>query len=223
MRPAVALLLLLTTPAGAFIGEIGPLLQLVSGQVTEIQRLTEQVGIAKDQQQTLLKLNEGINQAVSQIRSMETLIERAQGLDPRSVRSLADLNDLLYRANQVRLQINELLRLRISFANQAIESSALQTDTAYRMGQEMMLVGSSLARESESASPGRAAQITAASNSAQMLAQGVELQTLAQLVQLQALNLEFQKTQIERDLENDRMRKQLYERQLGAKRERQSP
>src|SRR4051794_12117013 len=109
-------LALLTTEAQGFITDIGPLLQLVSGQITEIQKLTEQVGLAKDQQNTLIKLNEGINQTVSQIRSVETLISRAQGLDPRSVRSLSDLNDLLYRANQVRLEINELLRLKIRFS-----------------------------------------------------------------------------------------------------------
>jgi hypothetical protein len=209
--------------ASIFGEEMGPLLQLVAGQVQELRSLTEQVGIAKDQQETLIKLNQGINDAVSQIQSIQALMERAKGLDPSSVRSLSDLNDLLFRANQVKLQVTELLRLKITLANQAIGASALQSDTAYRMGQEMMSVGSNLAQESQQASPGRAAQITAASSSAQTLAKGVELQTLSQLVQLQAMSLDFQKAQIERDLENERARRELYERQLSKKREKASP
>jgi hypothetical protein len=205
--------------ASIFGEEMGPLLQLVAGQVQEISALAEQLGVAKDQQETLLKLNQGINDTVGQIQSIQALMERAKGLDPSSVRSLSDLNDLLFRANQVKVQLNDLLKLKINLTNQAIGASALQSDTAYRMGQEMTIVGSSLARESEQASPGRAAQITAASNSAQMLAKGVELQTLAQLLQIQAMNLDLQKAQIERDLENERARREMYEKQLGKKRE----
>ena len=67
------------------------------------------------------------------------------------------------------------------------------------MGQEMIAAGSDLAVESKTATPGRAAQITAASGAAQMLSQGVALQTLAHIAQLQAMQLELQKTQMERD------------------------
>jgi hypothetical protein len=209
--------------ASIFGEEMVPLMQLVAGQVQELKALTDQIGIARDQQETLIQLNQGINNAVGQIQSIQALMERARGLDPTSVRSLSDLNDLLVRANQVKLQVNELLRLKVSLANEAIGASALQSDTAYRMGQEMTLVGSSLAKESEQASPGRAAQITAASNSAQMLATGVELQTLAQLLQIQAMNLDLQKAQIERDLQNEQARREMYEKQLGKKREKSKP
>lgn len=211
-----ALLQLLVCPSSwAFLGtELGPLLQLVSGQVAEIERLTETVGLAKDQAQYLRELNEGVEQTVFQIESIQSIIDRAQGMDPTAVRSVSDLNDLLSRAKQSKMQIEELLEAKVLIANQAIKSSAVQSDTSYRMGQEMVSTGAHLAHESKSASPGRAAQISAASGSAQMLAQGVELQTLAQIVQLQALTLEFQKTQVEREIRNEGTRRAFYEKQL---------
>jgi hypothetical protein len=99
------------------------------------------------------------------------------------------------RARTTQADLAALLAIRNEMADQAITQSALQSDTAYRMGQEMVASGSDLARESQTASPGRAAQISASAQSAQMLSQGVELQTLAQIAQLQALQLDFQKAQ----------------------------
>jgi hypothetical protein len=211
----VVLAVLAPSRVEAFFGtELGPLLQLVAGQLTEIERLTETLGAARDQARMLRELNQGVDRAVTQIRNMQTIMERTQGLDPSSVRSLSDLNDLLARANQTKQALEGLMQAKVALADQAIASSALQSDTTYRMGQEMTVAGSQLAVESQSASPGRSSQITAAANSAQMLATGVELQTLAQIVQLQAMTLEFQKSQVEQDLYNSRLRRAAYERQL---------
>lgn len=221
---AVCLMLLLPIRAYPFFGtEIGPLLQLVSGQIQQIQQLADQVGVAKEQQELLLQLNEGIGQVVDQIQTLQTIVERAKGLDPREVRTLSDLNDLLARAKQTQAMLAEMQAARVNLANQAITQSALQSDTAYRMGQEMVGVGSRLAQESETASPGRAHQITAAASSAQMLSQGVELQTLSQMVQLQALSLEFQKAEAERELQGEQLRRSQFQQGLKVQSKRVRP
>lgn len=211
---AIALLILVSRPANAFF-DVGPLLQLVAGQIEELEKLSDSVGIARDQKALLLGINDGINRTVAQIQTLQSIVTRAQGLDPRQVRNLADLNDLLDRANDTRQQIEVILQSKIAIANQAIAESALQSDTSYKMGQEMVSVGAGLAQESQTASPGRAAQISAASGSAQMLSQGVQLQTLSQIVQLQALTLEFQKAQVEKDIQTDRIRRDMFQSQLG--------
>ena len=219
MRTLALILFALATspyPAGASIfgEETVPLIKLVAGQITEIERLSETLELARDQVQLLRDLNDGIDQTVSQIQSIEEIISRTRGLDPSAVRSLSDLNDLLERANQTKRELDELAMAKIAVADQAITASALQSDTSYKMGQEMVGVGSQLAVESRTASPGRAQQISAASGSAQMLAQGVELQTLAQMVQLQALTLEFQKSQVQHDLQNEKARQAVFETAL---------
>jgi hypothetical protein len=204
-----------STQSHAFLGsEMIPLVQLVGGQITEIERLTENIGVAKDQMATLKELNNGVDRAMSQIYNIQSIIDRAQGLDPTATRSLSDLNDLLSRAQQSKEQIEELMVVKVQLADEAITSSAIQSDTAYKMGQEMVITGTKFAEESKTASPGRANQITAASNSAQMLANGVQLQTMSQMVQLQAMSLEFQKGQVERELQESRMRRKLYEGNL---------
>lgn len=203
--------------ASAFLGtELGPLLQLVSGQVQELERLTQSVGVARDQVQLLRTLNDGIERTVTQIQTLQTILERSRDLNPREVKSLADLNDLLERAQGTKALIDDLLLVKVDIANQAIARSALQSDTTYRMGEEMVVTGSQLASESQRASPGRANQITAAASSAQMLSQGVELQTMSQMVQLQALLLEFQKSQVEREVRTEKLRQAQFERQLGT-------
>ncbi|MEK6578733.1 MAG: hypothetical protein AABZ55_05855 [Bdellovibrionota bacterium] len=211
-----ALVILPPGNAFSFFGtELGPLLQLVSGQITEIEKLSETVGLARDQMTAIKKLNEGIDRALFQIQNIKSIIERAQGLDPSSIRSLSDINDLLSRAKQTKEQVLDMLLAKVSLANVAIATSALQSDTAYKMGQEMVVTGSQLSNESQVASPGRATQITAAADSAQMLASGVELQTLAQMVQLQAMTLEFQKSQIEQDARSAKLRDAVFEGQLS--------
>ena len=197
--------------ANAFISsDLVPLLQLVSGQVREIEYLTEQLGATKEQTSLLFELNKDVNQVVSQIRSIEAIIERSQGLNPDAVRSLAELNDLLRRVRVSQQDLETLSSLRGNLAEQALAQSALQSETAYRMGQEMVVTGSELAHESTNASPGRAAQIAASAQSAQMLSQGIELQTLAQIAQLQALQLDFQKAQVSNRTSEGDQRRQVF-------------
>ena len=181
----------------AFGLEMAPLMKLVAGQVAEIERLTQQVGIAKDNHALLIELNQGIDKTVSQIQSVESILDRAQGMDPRAVRSISELNAYMARTRDAKRAVEELMELRSDAASIAIQQSSLQSETAYLMGQEMMVTGANLSQDSRLASPGRAAQITAASSSAQMLAQGVQLQTLSQIAQLQAMQLELMRSQME--------------------------
>ena len=116
-----------------------------------------------------------IDKTVAQIQAVEVVLDRAQGLDPKAVRSVAELNQYMARTREAKRTVEELMGIRSEAARVAISQSALQGETAYLMGQEMMATGASLAQDSRIASPGRAAQISAASNSAQMLAQGVQL------------------------------------------------
>lgn len=216
---------LLLWPMGAqafFFEDVAPLLELVSGQVQEIQRLADNVDLARDQLEFLRTLNDGINKTVDQISSLQIIMERSQGLDPRSVRSLSDLNDLLEEARATQGMVEELMDLKVALADQAIERTAMQSETAYLMGQEMVSTGSHLAVESQSASPGRAAQISAAAGSAQMLSQGVQLQTLAQMAELQALLLEFQKAQVQRELQSQLIHREHLVRHLSKQAKRPS-
>jgi hypothetical protein len=202
----------------AFMGtELGPLLQLVSGQVRELERLAENVGVAKDQLKMLQDLNEGIDRTVNQIQSLQTIVERSQGMDPTSVQSLSDLNDLLERAQGTKGLVEDMIGVKIQLANQAISRSSTQSETAYLMGQEMVATGSQLASESQNASPGRAAQISAAAESAQMLSQGIQLQTLAQVAELQALLLEFQKSQLQKEAKDREVYRSQVVQQLSRK------
>lgn len=219
MRKLLTLMLLVsfTAEASMFGEENISLLKLVVGQIEEIKTMAEQLDVAKDQTKFLSDLNEGIEKVINQIESIQSIIERAKGLDPTNVRSISDLNDLLRKAKNTKVRIEELMLLRSRFAGLAIEQSALQSDTSYKMGQEMIQTGSSLSEESKSASPGRAAQITAATGAAQMLAQGVQLQTLSHLIQLQAMSLELQRTQIERDASTSAARQQFFNTQLETR------
>lgn len=194
----------------AFGLEMAPLMKLVAGQVAEIERLTQQVGIAKDNHALLIELNQGIDKTVSQIQSVESVLERAQGLDPRAVRSISELNAYMARTREAKRAVEELMELRSDAASIAIQQSALQGETAYLMGQEMMATGATLAQDSRLASPGRAAQITAASSSAQMLAQGVQLQTLSQIAQLQAMQLELLRSQYDQQRNERKQQDEMF-------------
>lgn len=213
----LSLILLSSSSYGSMFGEETiPLMKLVAGQITEIERLSENLNIAKDQAKTLHDLNSGIERAVSTLESIQSILERAQGIDPSAVRSLADVNALLERAQSTQEEIRILIRTQIGLADQAIAGSALQSDTAYKMGQEMVATGAQLSNESQSASPGRAGQIAAAAVTSQMVAQGVELQTLSHLVQLQAMSLEFQKNQAAQSIRNNELQSAFYVKQLGG-------
>ena len=216
-KPLLLLPLLLVSyqeAQGFFGSEMLPLMQLVSGQIEELAYLSSQLSVAEAQMQTLTELNTGINRVIHQIESIEAIVERSRGLDPTAVRSLSQLNSLVSRARGVQASVSELIVLRSEISDQAISQSAVQSDTAYRMGQEMTLSGAKLAEESREASPGRAAQISASASSAQMLAQGVQLQTLSQLVQLQALSLDYQRAQSQEPLQVQETQKKFFEESL---------
>lgn len=209
----LALIIFLLTPATvyAFLGtEMAPLLQLVAGQVQELERLAENLGVAKENQKILLELNDGIQKTVYQIQTIQNFVDRTQNLNPTEVRTLSELNDLLSRTRTLKADIDDYVGVKVILADQTIHRSALQSDNSYRAGQEIVQAGGILATESTRASPGRAAQIGAAAGSAQMLTSGVGLQALAQLVEIQAMSLEFQKMQVERDLRSNDARKKSY-------------
>lgn len=208
---AASILATHAAPAHAFFADVGPLLKLVAGQVQELQQLSESIGLAKDQMRMISQINEGIERTVYQIQTIQSIIERAGELDPREVRSLAELNDLLYRAKYTQAQLESIFDLKLRLTDSAIEGSSLQIDTTSRMGQEMVGTGSRLAEESRTASPGRAQQITASASSATMLSQGIELQTMAQMLQIQTMTLELQKTQLEKELRAERMQRSSLE------------
>lgn len=218
-RSLIIILLLVASNSFAFLGtELGPLLKLVAGQVTEIERLTETLNVARENRELLIQINKGINRTVTQIESIQSIIDRADGLDPRAIRSISELNDYLERVKDSKLALEEVLSLKTRAAGVAVGQAAVQSETSYKMGQEMISTGSNLAEESRSASPGRAAQITAASGSAQMLASGVTLQTLSQMVQLQAMSLELQRSQIEQRSQERQASRGYFEAELTNQR-----
>jgi hypothetical protein len=189
---------------------------MLGNQVTELQRLADNVGIAKNQRDLLVQINEGIGKTTSQIRTIQDIIERSQGVDPTSIRSLSDLNNTIEEMQYISSQTQELVLVKLFLCNQAVDQASLQSDTSYKMGQEMVSLGSQLAEESKTASPGRAEQITASAASAQTLATGVELQTMAQMSQLLALELDLHKSQMEKELRTERT-KQAYMKQVLSK------
>jgi hypothetical protein len=197
--------------------ETAVLLNMLSNQLVELQRLSESVGIAKDQQKYLLDINEGIQKTTAQIHTLEIVIERAKGLNPTAIKSLSDLNEAIDQMKGMAGSLDQLVQLKLALSDEAVSSAALQSDTSYTMGQEMVKVGKSLHEESAGASPGRAQQITAAASSSQMVASGVQLQTLAQMVQLQAISLDLQKSQIERQLTQERDRNAYIRQSLTGK------
>jgi hypothetical protein len=212
----LASLLLFANPAHAIFGtELGPLLKLVAGQLEEIRQLTEAVGVAKDQVAILRQINDGIGRVTNTIHAIEEISRRAKGLDPKSVKRLADLTRVVQEVGEIRRQTQVLLLLKTQIADEAIMQAGLQSETAYLMGQEMIGTGGQLTREAALASPGRASQISAASGANSMLAQGVQLQTLAQIAQMQAVSLELQKSLIERDAQLERERTALFHQSLA--------
>ena len=212
----VSLLSANPTRASIFGEENIALTKLVVGQIEEIRQLTEALGVAKDQVETLRKINEGIYRATATIETIQEVTRRAKGLDPKSVRRISDLTSLIYELKGLRSETQRLLVLKTEIADEAIMQAGTQSETAYLMGQEMIQTGGSLATEAQSASPGRAAQISASSTANSMLSQGVQLQTLAQIAQMQAISLDLQKTQIAESAKAETERSGLYARQISA-------
>jgi hypothetical protein len=220
MRLALIFLALLPFEANAslFGEENVPLYKLVLGQVMELQRLAESVGIEREQMKLLIQINEGIERTTSQINSMEAIVQRAQGLDPKSIRRISDLTGQINELKALKTDVEDLVAVKLLLSEQAVAQSAIQSDTAYKMGQEMIGTGTVLAADARRASPGRAAQISASAQSAGMLSQGVMLQTMAQMTQIQAMSLELQKTEMEKNLNAERGRRRFLGKALLAKR-----
>lgn len=216
MRKIIFLLFLIPNLCSASIfGEENiALLKLVSGQLLELERLANALEIAKENQSLFLEVNKGIDRVTTQLDAIDTVIQRSEGLDPTSIKRISDITNMIYDLKSMKASVEELVMAKLLLSEKAIGQSALQSDTAYKMGQEMIGTGSMLASEAKSASPGRAAQISASAETSSMMSQGVMLQTLAQLTQLQAMNLELQKTQMQREYYTEQARKSLLASQL---------
>lgn len=198
---ALLALFLQTIPAHALFGEdVAVLLKLVAGQITEINTLAKILTSSESNLEALKQLNEGIEATVSHLNSLDSLLERVQGLDPSSIKSLSELNSALEETKSLASQTEQLLVLKIKLSDQAINQAAIQSETSYLMGQEMVQTGQNLTREATTASPGRASQISASASSQQMLAQGVQLQGMAHLIQLQAQQLDLSRSILDSQL-----------------------
>jgi len=218
MSTISAILICCEKPASSSIfgEETAVLLEVVSNQLTELTKLAENIGISKSQFELLTQVNDGINQSTQQLNSISAIVERAQGVEPESVSDLSRINQRIDDLKSISGDVQELLSLKMSLCDQAVDEAAIQSDTSYKMGQEMVDLGSQLSAESKIASPGRAQQISASASSAQMLAMGVQLQTLSQISQLLALQLDIQKGHIARELRIDTVRR-AYFKQVFAK------
>lgn len=192
------------------------LTKLVVGQIEEIRQLTETLGVAKDQMEILRRINDGIYRATATISTIEEIVRRAKGLDPKSIRRISDLTILVYELKGLHSETQRLLILKTEIADEAIMQAGTQSETAYLMGQEMIRTGGTLSAEAQTASPGRAAQITASSSANSMLSDGVQLQTLAQIAQMQAISLDLQKSQVAETAKGESERGALYARQVSA-------
>lgn len=204
----------LSARASIFGEENIALLKLVSGQLLELERLANALEIAKENQALLLEVNKGIDRVTTQIDAIDTITQRSQGLDPTSVKRISDITNMIYDLKSMKASVEEIVIVKLLLSEKAIGQSALQSETAYKMGQEMVGTGAVLASEAKSASPGRAAQITASAQTSSMVSQGVMLQTMAQMTQLQAMNLELQKSQLQREVYTEKSRRSFMASEL---------
>jgi hypothetical protein len=212
LRIFFILILFVSLPAEASIfGEENiALMKLVVGQIAEIEKLTEALGVAKESRDALVKINDGINQVVNELDSIDEIVKRADNLNPRAIRRISDITRIINDTKSLAKDLDLLVDAKITSMGEAVEASALQSDTAYSVGRELVVSGARYSSEARSASPGRAAQISAAASSAQMMATGTMLQTLSQMTQLQGIELELKKESLERE------RKQEDERRRAA-------
>ena len=205
--------------ASIFGEETAVLLNVLANQLTELQKLSDSVGIAKNQRDFLVEINDGVQKTTQQINSIQDVMERVQGVDPTSIRSLSQLNQSIDDLKYASGEIQQLLIYKLTLCDEAVEEAGIQSDTAYRMGQEMADLGAKLSEESKTASPGRAQQISAAAASSQMLAVGVELQTLSHVSQLLAMSLDLQKAQMEKELKLEQTKRSYMKSVLAGNRE----
>lgn len=209
MKFLLGIVLFVSWPAEASIfGEENiALMKLVMGQITELEKLSEAVGIAKENRNLLLEINEGINRVTDQLDAIDEIVRRAGRLNPSAIGKISDITNLINDAKSISRDLDSLIAAKLLLADEAIVSSGLQSETAYAVGHEMIKSGSRFSSEARTASPGRAAQISAAASSAQMMATGTLLQTISQLTQLQAIDLEFKKSEMQRLNRNERERR----------------
>lgn len=208
MRIPFVILLLFSHPleASIFGEENIALMKLVFGQISELEKLTEAIGVAKENRDLLIEINQGINKVTDQLNAIDEIVRRSGRLDPTSIRRISDITNLINDAKSLSRDADALVSAKLMLTNEAILTSSIQSETAYSVGHEMIKTGSRYSEESRTASPGRAAQISAAASSAQMMATGTLLQTMSQMTQLQAIDLDFKKSEMERTrrLETDR-------------------
>ena len=205
----------LNVHASLFGEENIPLMKLVVGQIVELERLGQAVQIAQNQQDLLAEIHAGVDRAVQQIEAIQEILTRAQGLNPGNVRRMSDLTAMINETKELKYRAEQILTTKMQITDSAIAQSGVQAETSYLMGQEMISTGAQLANESRAASPGRAAQISAAADSAQMLSDGVALQTLAHIAQLTALGVDLQKTRLERELLQKTQQDEYFEARLA--------
>jgi hypothetical protein len=223
MKCIYFLLLLSLTPsevdASMFGEENVPLYKLVMGQILELEKLAEALNIAKEDRAFLLEINDGINRVTSQLESIEEIVKRAEKLDPKSIRRISDITNLINDAKSLDRDINALLQAELLLTESAVRASSLQSETAYSVGKELIVTGSSLSREARTASPGRAAQISAAAGTSQMLAMGTLLQTISHLTEIETISLELKKSELQQNLriEQDRKKSTLEFLKRGRK------
>ena len=220
MRKLILILTILLASdckASMFGEETIVLAKMLANQIIELERLADSVGLAQENRDMLAYVNEGIERTTKQIEAIDSIIGRAQGLDPNSLKNLSELTNLLNETKALQQDTSELLQLKVEMTDQAIAQGAVQAETSYLMGQEMIGLGASYAEESKSASPGRATQITAAAQSSQMMSSGVMLQNMAQQTQLIAMNLELQKSLVERDLRAQNVQREFFRESLNPR------
>lgn len=200
MRKFFILLFLLTPPAEASIfGEENiALMKIVLGQIAELEKLTEALGVAKESRDALIAINDGVNKVVNQLEGIDEIVRRAERLDPRAIKRISDITRLINDTKTLAKDLDLLIDAKILSMDEAVQASALQSETAYSVGREMVLSGARFSSEARTASPGRAAQISAAASSAQMVATGTLLQTMSQMNQMQAIDLELKRAELEK-------------------------
>ena len=209
------LLISLAAHASIFGEENLALGKMVLGQMEEIRQLTDAVGVARDQMKTLQALNDGIERAVRTIETVNDIERRARGLNPKIGR-ISDLTNLIYELRALKRDVDDVMEARLLLADQTIKEAALQSETAYLMGGEMISSGSDLSREARTASPGRAAQISASANANSMMAEGVQPQTLSHIASIEAMNLELHKGELDERAAARRDERRLYNTRLAS-------
>ena len=207
MKKYILLLLLPLSASASMFGEENiALLKLVTGQLAEIEQLAKTVGIAEENRQLLLHLNEGIERASFQINAIGEIIERSKHLDPSSIKSISKLNAYLQESESLHRSVSQIINAKLALIDVAIGQSAIQSETSYTMGQEMVKTGAFLSQEAAHASPGRAAQISASANSVKLVSDGVLLQSISHLTELTSMQLTLERDRMLRDSRSERSR-----------------